>query len=113
MITDDQSYLLIAEINMAFTPAAPVDSKDLFAGRKREIEKVIGTVFQPGQHAVIYGERGVGKTSLANTLFDLLVFMGSNMITKGLGLTALMACRLSKSGVASSSSSLPASTAKK
>ena len=78
MISEDDSYRLIAEINLAFTPAAPINSKDLFAGRRREVEKVIGTVLQPGQHAVIYGERGVGKTSLANTLFDFLVFMGKH-----------------------------------
>jgi Cdc6-like AAA superfamily ATPase len=78
MMTQDESYRLIAEINTAFTPAAPINSRDLFAGRRREVEKAIGTVFQPGQHAVIYGERGVGKTSLANTLFDFLVFMGKH-----------------------------------
>lgn len=78
MLTEGDSYRLIAEINTAFTPAAPINSRDLFAGRRREVEKVLGTIFQPGQHAVIYGERGVGKTSLANTLFDFLVFMGKH-----------------------------------
>jgi hypothetical protein len=69
-------YKLIAQINRAFTPGAPIDSRDLFAGRKREVDKAIGTIFQRGQHAVIFGERGVGKTSLANTLYDFLVLMG-------------------------------------
>jgi hypothetical protein len=75
-MTDEQRYTLIAQVNGAFTPGAPINSRDLFAGRKREVEKVLGTVFQPGQHAVLYGERGVGKTSLVNTLFDFLVMMG-------------------------------------
>jgi hypothetical protein len=73
---DGVKYGLIAKINQAFTPGAPIDSRDLFAGRKREVEKLISTVFQRGQHAVLFGERGVGKTSLANTLFDFLVLMG-------------------------------------
>lgn len=30
--------------------------------------KLVDTVFQAGQHAIIYGERGVGKTSLSITL---------------------------------------------
>ena len=72
----EERYRLIAEINQAFTPGAPIDSRDLFAGRKRQVDKVIGTIFQRGQHAVIFGERGVGKTSLANTLYDFLVLAG-------------------------------------
>lgn len=77
-MTDEQRYLLIATINMAFTPSAPINSRDLFSGRGREVDRAIGTIFQPGQHVVLYGERGVGKTSLANTLYDLLVFMGKH-----------------------------------
>jgi hypothetical protein len=75
-MTDKERYLMIARINQAFTPSAPINNHDLFAGRKREVQKVLGTVFQRGQHAVLFGERGVGKTSLANTLFDVLVLMG-------------------------------------
>jgi hypothetical protein len=71
-----QRFKLIAEINTAFTPGAPIDSKDLFAGRIKQRDRVMGTIFQKGQHAILFGERGVGKTSLANTLFDFLVFMG-------------------------------------
>ena len=41
-----------------------------------QIDKAINTIFQRGQHAIIFGERGVGKTSLANTLFDFLVLTG-------------------------------------
>jgi Cdc6-like AAA superfamily ATPase len=73
---DTQKFRLIAEVNTSFTPGAPIDSKDLFAGRKKQRDRVLGTVFQKGQHAIVFGERGVGKTSLANTLFDFLVFMG-------------------------------------
>lgn len=73
---DFQKIKLIFDINTAFTPGAPIDSKDLFAGRKKQREKVMGTVFQKGQHAIVFGERGVGKTSLANTIFDFLVLMG-------------------------------------
>jgi Cdc6-like AAA superfamily ATPase len=75
-VEDDRRYLYIAKISQAFTPGAPIDSKDLFAGRKRQREKLISTIFQKGEHAILYGERGVGKTSLANTLFDFLVIMG-------------------------------------
>jgi hypothetical protein len=73
---DAEKYKFIGRIHQAFTPGAPIDSRDLFAGRRAEVDKVISTVFQRGQHAVLFGERGVGKTSLANTLFDFLVLMG-------------------------------------
>jgi energy-coupling factor transporter ATP-binding protein EcfA2 len=51
-----------------FTPSSPIDSNDLFAGRKAQVTQLIDAINQPGQHAVLYGERGVGKTSLANVL---------------------------------------------
>jgi Cdc6-like AAA superfamily ATPase len=66
----------MALINETFTPGSPIDSKDLFAGRMRQRDRLINTIFQKGEHAILYGERGVGKTSLANTLYDFLVIMG-------------------------------------
>ena len=38
------------------------------------------TANQAGQHAIIYGERGVGKTSLANVLIDFLLPFTSETI---------------------------------
>jgi len=73
---NNERFRLIALIHLAFTPGAPIDREDLFAGRKKQRERLIGTIFQKGQHAILFGERGVGKTSLANTIFDFLVLMG-------------------------------------
>ncbi len=56
----------------AFRPAAPIDRRDLFAGRGQEIADVFSIVSQPGQHAIVYGERGVGKTSLGLVAAELL-----------------------------------------
>jgi Cdc6-like AAA superfamily ATPase len=67
---------LVAE---SFRPAAPVDRRSLFAGRGQQIADVFSAVAQPGQHAVIYGERGVGKTSLAAVSAELLD--GANVLT--------------------------------
>jgi len=53
-----------------FTPNAPINRRDLFAGRKTQIQQLLNAIFQIGQHAIIYGERGVGKTSLANIISD-------------------------------------------
>jgi Cdc6-like AAA superfamily ATPase len=73
---DERRYTLMAEILEAFTPGSPIDDKDLFAGRKRQREKLLSTIFQKGEHAILFGERGVGKTSLANIVYDWLQIMG-------------------------------------
>jgi Cdc6-like AAA superfamily ATPase len=52
----------------AFSPAAPIDEERLFAGRAAQVAQVVDVINQRGQHAVIFGERGVGKTSLANII---------------------------------------------
>jgi DNA polymerase III gamma/tau subunit len=64
------------EVSKVFTPTAPVDAKALFAGRHEQLRQVIDAVNQKGQHAIIFGERGVGKTSLANVLAEFLPYAG-------------------------------------
>ena len=72
----ERKVVLKARINEAFTPSAPINNSDLFAGRQKQIDRVIQAIFQRGQHAIIFGERGVGKTSLANIIYDLLILAG-------------------------------------
>lgn len=60
--------ILRAEITEAFSPGAPVQERDLFSGRGSQIASLEDAVNQRGRHAIVYGERGVGKTSLANVL---------------------------------------------
>jgi Holliday junction resolvasome RuvABC ATP-dependent DNA helicase subunit len=67
---------LVAQV---FRPAAPIDRRSLFAGRSDQIADVFSVVAQPGQHAVIYGERGVGKTSLAGVTAEMLA--SANVLT--------------------------------
>jgi Cdc6-like AAA superfamily ATPase len=64
-----QRYLKAAQV---FTPSAPIDSQELFAGRLEHISQVISAVSQKGQHVILYGERGVGKTSLANVISQIM-----------------------------------------
>lgn len=61
-----------------FTPATPVSRRDAFSGRYQQINDIVMAVVQPGRHVVLYGERGVGKTSLANILSELLIGEGDN-----------------------------------
>ena len=59
---------LALRASRVFSPGAPIRQKDVFAGRTQQLRRVIDAVNQGGQHVLIYGERGVGKTSLANVL---------------------------------------------
>lgn len=61
----------IARVASAFTPGAPVDSLALFRGRWNQIQDVVSAAAQRGYHVALYGERGVGKTSLANVLAEV------------------------------------------
>ena len=53
-------------INEIFTPSSPVENIELFTGRKNELEEIRQAILEKGQHAVMFGPRGAGKTSLAN-----------------------------------------------
>ena len=55
-----------AALNSAFSPHRPIDAAALFRGRVAQIRDVVDAMTADGLHAVIYGERGVGKTSLAS-----------------------------------------------
>ena len=68
----ERKYNLVAKIARSFSPSAPIDKKALFAGRASQILEAINAFHQRGQHAVIFGERGVGKTSLSNVLLEIL-----------------------------------------
>lgn len=69
---DDERRRHDLMLGRAFTPAAPVTRADLFAGRTAQVRDALDVLFQPGQHAVIYGERGVGKTSLTTVLAEIM-----------------------------------------
>ena len=59
-------------LTQAFRPAAPIDRQGLFSGRTRQLGDLFAVADQPGQHAVVYGERGVGKTSLVSVAAEVL-----------------------------------------
>lgn len=55
-------------LRQVFSPISPIQEKDFFYGRINQLEKVADAINEKGQHAILYGERGVGKTSLANIM---------------------------------------------
>ena len=56
------------QLGQYFKPTMPINREDLFSGRRDVSREVLDAVNQQGQHVVLYGERGVGKTSLANMI---------------------------------------------
>lgn len=63
---------------LVFRPNTPIDLLDVFSGRDTQLTRVCDVVLQPGQHAILFGERGVGKTSLATVLEQYIVSSGSD-----------------------------------
>ena len=59
-------------IRNIFTPYQPVMDRDLFFGRQSEVAGIIQQLNTPGQHSLLFGDRGVGKSSLANIASDVL-----------------------------------------
>ncbi len=56
------------EANQLFTPSAPIAIAELFVGRQAQASKIVDAVGERGRHVILYGERGVGKSSLAQII---------------------------------------------
>lgn len=60
-----------ALIRDAFTPSQPVSERTMFAGRRELLESLIVAIEDQRLHFVLYGDRGIGKTSILHVLSDL------------------------------------------
>lgn len=69
----DTSRLMKARMTLrdVFTPAQPVTERSKFAGRLAVMARLIEILEEQRSHVVIYGERGIGKTSLVHILADI------------------------------------------
>lgn len=76
-LTADDARTISVQAASVFQPRTPINRRDFFAGRWEQLTTIVDAVSQAGLHVVIYGERGVGKTSIANVIRPLLdVFDG-------------------------------------
>ena len=60
-----------ALIRDAFTPSQPVNDRAMFAGRRALLERLIVAIEDQRLHFVLYGDRGIGKTSILHVLSNL------------------------------------------
>ncbi len=71
-LSPEQAQKLEVQAARVFQPRTPISTREFFAGRWNQITTLVDAVSQPGLHVVIYGERGVGKTSLANVVKPII-----------------------------------------
>ena len=82
-LTQEAAANLDLLASKTFRPRTPIATRDLFAGRWDQITTLIDAVNQAGLHAVIYGERGVGKTSLSNVIGPIVATFDQEDPTRG------------------------------
>ncbi|HEY9236164.1 MAG TPA: ATP-binding protein [Phenylobacterium sp.] len=56
------------KLRSAFTPSQPITDRRLFAGRLDVLTTLIRSIEDQRVHVIMYGERGIGKTSLVHVL---------------------------------------------
>ena len=61
-------------MHQVFTPGFPISHRDFFRGRVKQLQRILETVPSPGRHPIVFGQRGVGKTSLVSILVDLFPY---------------------------------------
>ncbi|WP_336195608.1 ATP-binding protein [Hafnia paralvei] len=68
-LTDQEFYSRLYKV---VRPSQPIDASEFLFGRDRQYSEMKSALLAPGRHSFIYGNRGVGKSSLAHSIaFDL------------------------------------------
>ena len=82
---ENEKIIIDSGIRKVFTPHIPVDEVSNFFGREDEAARLVSVINSPGQHILVYGDRGVGKTSLAKTSCKLLLqkLQGGDFLKNG------------------------------
>jgi len=60
------------KLHQVVFPAQPIQSIEHLIGRTAELSRIEKALFAPGRHIFIYGDRGVGKSSVAATAANQL-----------------------------------------
>jgi Holliday junction resolvasome RuvABC ATP-dependent DNA helicase subunit len=64
---------LAEQAKHVFVPSTPINQRNLFAGRLKQLDTLFSTIDTPGAHVIVYGERGVGKTSLVTVAQRIII----------------------------------------
>lgn len=60
-------------VKKVFTPHIPIKTYQNLIGRAQLSNQLISCLISTGRHALLFGDRGVGKSSLANASADLII----------------------------------------
>ncbi|MGA2875892.1 MAG: ATP-binding protein [Nitrososphaerales archaeon] len=63
---DESDFVKI--LHQHLSPTAPIQLEENLCGRDAQVRKIKQALYAPGRSIFIYGDRGVGKTSLAQTV---------------------------------------------
>lgn len=66
--SSDSIAAMRLKLRNAFTPSTPVSDRRRFAGRNAVLNSIIGALEEQRLHVIVYGDRGIGKTSLLHVL---------------------------------------------
>ena len=67
-MTTGSEFLSSIRVYQSFTPTRPIDLPDLLSGRLPVLRRLLRDIMTSAQHVLLYGDRGVGKTSIARVL---------------------------------------------
>ena len=86
-LTDEEIAAKRFEANDIFTPSTPVAIAELFAGRISQASKIVDAIGERGRHVGTYGERGVGKSSIAQISTGLCPLRCERFLHQGVGIS--------------------------
>lgn len=69
----NEAAIIKSGVREVFTPHIPINEISHFFGREDEASRLVSVINSPGQHILLYNDRGVGKTSLAKTTCKLIL----------------------------------------
>jgi archaellum biogenesis ATPase FlaH len=71
MISDFSRDEFVKILQTHLSPTSPIQSHEHLFGRQKQLQQIDQALCAPGRSIFIYGDRGVGKTSLAHTVAHL------------------------------------------
>ncbi len=63
---------VVRKLAEVFTPTRPRPGRKWLTGRRLELDRVVDALLEERAHVVLYSERGRGKTSLSNSVVEVL-----------------------------------------
>lgn len=70
-LNDHGAKLAASRVFEVFNPAKPVSVSEFLTGRQGELKTCLQRLMTPGNHVLLYGDRGVGKSSIGYVICSI------------------------------------------